>query len=333
MIGEQRLSADDAVASTWPRLAPDNQDRLHLVWSDEDAGDVRYLQLTSAGTIALPERVIFTGGDFRFRSLPVVAADAAGGLHIVLNEQRDTASAELFYLLLDAATGAVRIDATVITIDDSYLARYPSIGVDAQGLVTVVFQDQRLFDSGGEIEIFSRRLDPSRDDQNGDCADPDLLVIGERLVSTDDGNRNNHPAATIDTAGNLFASYYDSFSGQGGRGDLLFQLRDASGHILIPEQQLTTGRTATTTDSITLAFTATHGLTAYLVWTDDASGNPEVVLQVLNPDVDGDGLSGLEEWLQGTDYRDPDTDGGGRSDGQEVLEDGTDPLNGADDLP
>jgi hypothetical protein len=77
---------------------------------------------------------------------------------------------------------------------------------------------------------------------------------------------------------------------------------------------------------------AADGLTAYVVWTDDRFGSPEVVLRSVNPDVDGDGLSGLEEWLLGTDYRDPDSDGGGRGDGEEVN-DGTDPLNGADDLP
>ena len=50
-------------------------------------------------------------------------------------------------------------------------------------------------------------------------------------------------------------------------------------------------------------------------------------------DADLDGLSAREEGILGTDPSNPDTDGGGRTDGQEVLTDGTDPLDPADDLP
>ena len=52
-----------------------------------------------------------------------------------------------------------------------------------------------------------------------------------------------------------------------------------------------------------------------------------------DPDTDGDGLSdGAEVELHGTDPLDADTDDGGINDGAEVGA-GTNPLNGADDLP
>jgi parallel beta-helix repeat protein len=48
-----------------------------------------------------------------------------------------------------------------------------------------------------------------------------------------------------------------------------------------------------------------------------------------NEDPDGDDLTNLEEFQNGTDPNDDDTDGDGYSDGEEV-EEGTDPLNSAD---
>jgi len=48
-------------------------------------------------------------------------------------------------------------------------------------------------------------------------------------------------------------------------------------------------------------------------------------------DSDGDGLSDFQERYFWTDPRNPDTDWGGVNDGQEVLKDKTNPLNGEDD--
>ena len=49
-------------------------------------------------------------------------------------------------------------------------------------------------------------------------------------------------------------------------------------------------------------------------------------------DFDDDGLTNEDEADAGTDPSDPDTDGGGVNDGVEVNEDGTDPLDPADDV-
>jgi hypothetical protein len=49
------------------------------------------------------------------------------------------------------------------------------------------------------------------------------------------------------------------------------------------------------------------------------------------PDADGDRLSDAHEISLGTDPNNPDTDGGGRTDGDEVKTDGTDPLDPSDD--
>jgi hypothetical protein len=51
------------------------------------------------------------------------------------------------------------------------------------------------------------------------------------------------------------------------------------------------------------------------------------------PDMDGDALLDVEEAAIGTDALNPDTDGDGFDDGEEVLELGTDPLDPLDPTP
>jgi pseudolysin len=53
-------------------------------------------------------------------------------------------------------------------------------------------------------------------------------------------------------------------------------------------------------------------------------------------DIDGDGLTALQEYQQGTDHTESDTDNDGANDGDEINVHGTDPLNAdsdADDMP
>jgi hypothetical protein len=51
------------------------------------------------------------------------------------------------------------------------------------------------------------------------------------------------------------------------------------------------------------------------------------------PDMDGDALLDVEEAAIGTDALNPDTDGDGFEDGQEVILMGTDPLDPLDPTP
>ena len=71
----------------------------------------------------------------------------------------------------------------------------------------------------------------------------------------------------------------------------------------------------------------------YLKWAEKGDAEPPRRLEnsehvgfIESIDSDGDGLFDMLEWLYETDYRNPDTDGDGVPDGQEVLTDKTDPL-------
>lgn len=337
VVDDHLISTEDGVKSTHPRLALDGEGAVHAVWGDDEAGEVKYVKLNGDGTVAVAEKTVFSGGIFQFRSLPHVLAGADGRVHLAWSERKDTTEAEIFYALLDGQTGDVLIDVTRISPDDGKRSRNPAIGFAPGGEVSVIYQNTATDQGqGGLGEIILRRIDPQRDDQDGDPADIDVITtLTDAVLAPLPPNATaNHPAATADELGSLHVTYFDGFrggQGQPGRGDLMFQLVEANGQPLIPEQRLTQGKTATTPVAQGFGYSAVAGLTSYVAWTDDRSGVAEVLLEILNPDTDGDGLTNLEEWVLGTDPREEDTDGGGRSDGQEVREDGTDPLDGSDD--
>jgi len=86
--------------------------------------------------------------------------------------------------------------------------------------------------------------------------------------------------------------------------------------------------------SATLGFRSSYGSSAEHSRDDDGSVLPGLALTYhigfgtdpLDPDTDGDGLPDAEEIVLGSDPLDPDTDGDGLSDAEEVLL-GTDPLD------
>lgn len=331
LVEDQLLSSDDGVRSNHPRLAVDSRDRVHVVWSGEFVGEVHYARLNSDGTVAVPDRIIFSGGLEGFRILPTVAVDSNDNVHIAWSERRGTSDAEIFYAMLGGDTGATLIDSTVLTPDDGFRGRFPSVGIGPGDEVIVVFQDLLFQAIGGQTEIFMLRIDPGLDDQDGDAADLNQIrVLADTPITPNDGTKSNHPTATVDGQGNVRVTYYDNWSGFD-RGDLFFRLVDPNGVSLFPGQALTEGRTAVATTGFTLGFAAVDGPTSHVTWTDDAAGSPQVLLRILNPDTDRDGLSNGQERQLGTDPNNPDTDGGGRTDGEEVLIDGTDPLDPGDD--
>ncbi|MFQ5658069.1 MAG: PKD domain-containing protein, partial [Candidatus Methylomirabilales bacterium] len=271
------ISDDDGNFSNHPRIAVDSQGRTHVVWSDEDIGEIRYARLNSDGTVAV--RTILSGGEAKFRMLPTIAIDSNDDVHLAWSdEQEQLLDAEIFYAMLDGDTGAALIEPILVTPDDGFRGRFPSIAVGPGDVVTVVFQDLRFQGTGGQTEIFMLQLDPS----------PDLgevTVLSEILLTPDDGNRSNHPAAAVDAQGNVHFTYFERWN-PGQRGDVRLRVVDVSGTELIPVQDLTEGRTATTTTAFTQAFLAVDGPTTVVTWTDDREGSPQVLLQIINLESD-----------------------------------------------
>ncbi|MEM1178272.1 MAG: hypothetical protein AAGM22_08015 [Acidobacteriota bacterium] len=123
--GDTLISTPADTNSSIPRIAVDGLDRSHVVWADQDNGDVRYLRLGPAGAVEVAERGIVVGGSFRWRLQPTLDLDSNGHVHVSLSEQLGSLDAEVYYTMVDGGTGATLIAPTVVSVDDGTGSRFP----------------------------------------------------------------------------------------------------------------------------------------------------------------------------------------------------------------
>ncbi len=367
----------DAYATTvlfGGRLAVDGAGRVHIVYGVESilavpAPESQPGGLPGGGTLALRGLVapapgihlvqLDAGGSERFdrvvstdltfqdnfgfgevQSNTVAMAADLQGVHVALVGQPagGGGSPSLYYLLLDATTGAVRIAATDLLSGTSYAAGYPSLGLTANGEVAVVYEDLAAATPLADLafEVHTLRLDPSRDDQDGSPADPNALFVipPPRLLTFPDSAPSTHPRAVFDADGNIFMSYIDNLS-LFGQGDLFVRGSDPIGVNLVPRQAVTFDQSLDVNEPRTAAI-AFGAPSIYVAWTGrtEPDFDEHLFLLIANPDQDRDGLANRDERARGTDPYRADTDGDGMGDGFEVSY-GFDPLlaGGAGDDP
>ena len=150
---------------------------------------------------------------------PSVGIDSAGNTHVVWSEEEN----EIFYKMLDSGLNTL-IDQTPLTGGLGGARTRVAVGSDDR--VYVLSQD------GSTVKLF--RLDPSLDDQDGDAADP--LVLVELTAGVADGNvlfTPAHPAVVLDSADNLHIVFTEA-----GGGLLVYTKLDLDGNVLISETQI-----------------------------------------------------------------------------------------------
>jgi len=337
VVDDFLLSVDDSDKGDTPRLTVDSQDRVHLVWSETDRGEIQYARLEvdeiAQSVNVTISRTIFSAGEYRWYPAHTdLALDSDENVHVVWLDHRDTSAVELFYEMLDSDTGATLIDETVLTVNDGDDAQYPSISIGPGDEITVAFSDYRL----GTSEGFMMRINPALDAQEGSTAvASEIIVLPETPVTPDDGVASIVPTGNIDAQGNLHMTYFDpwdrSLWGDSYPADLHLLVTDPNG-AAIEDMALTPDASAVTNGTAwTRARVAASGITSYVVWTDDRFGNAEVVLQIVSPDRDSDGLVDAAELQTGTNPDDADSDNDGLLDGFEVTN-GFDPLVAGEQL-
>lgn len=178
---------------------------------------------------------------------PWAAIDAAGNAHIVWSEE----SSDIWYKMLDPGLNTL-IDQTNLT--GGFGDQRPHVVAAPDGSVYVVWQDD------GIMEFM--RLNPGLDDQNGDAADPAVLV--ELTAAIDDDTvlfDQSHADLAVDAAGDLHIGMHDAFGGP-----VVYQKIDRDGNVLIVETQV--GDTGFA-DHATVGIGLDSNGNVHLSWSDD----------------------------------------------------------------
>ena len=127
---------------------------------------------------------------------PDVAIDSNGNVHIAYCDYvGDRSSYEIFYTMLDN-NGSTLIDDTLISDYDDYKSKRPAIAVDSQDKVHIVWQDKRWNWQG---ELAYTKLDPYKDDRNGDAANEPTITLVDDKRLTDSDDADAHARIAIDS--------------------------------------------------------------------------------------------------------------------------------------
>jgi hypothetical protein len=168
---------------------------------------------TSGTTLVFGPEQISTGME---EETPVVAVDSQGNAHIVWSGL-DTYN--LFYKMMDR-DGTVLIGETNLNpcadCNESSHVRRPAIAVDNSDAVHIIFHGWSLYtdwqpetgfywsSSSGvtESEVIYTKINPYLDDRSGGPASPDIVVIPETIISSNDAVKGRAADIAFDPVNN-----------------------------------------------------------------------------------------------------------------------------------
>lgn len=270
-VGDTRISeGGDGLAAVHPRAAIDATGDLHVVWEDYCGPNVQYVKVDGDGGI-LNEPVLL-GGAGGCNDLPDIAVDSTSNVHIVFSNTGE----EVYYVMIDGASGDVLIDSTLLTVDDDLFATHATLGVDPDdNKVYVVFTAGTA--TGGE-EVLMVALDPSLDDQDGTAADPAIIGLSESLVSTGSPQFTWRAFSRFGFDRRMHVTYMDfnAATCQGTYGITHVHITTAGS--VLARQMLTTTGVSSSPGCDPVARLAPGG--DRIVWADNSPGTQEILSEI-----------------------------------------------------
>ncbi|MGA1867761.1 MAG: Ig-like domain-containing protein [bacterium] len=280
IIDDTALTPDDGIGSRHPRMAIDDQNNIHIVWS-EGGERILYKKIASDGSTLIKETAVNAGGGY-WRENPVIGVDSNRNVHIAWNDGASTSAFEIYYKMVDGLTGSTLIETTRITSDDENNSKRQSLLIDSKDQVIIIWQDTR----GSNTEVYFMKLDPRLDDQNGDMADINSIkIVEDTPITEDDGEKSNYPFATIGPFDNCHITWFEHWREDEMADDLHYMMVNNQGNINDSDISITEGSTAATTTDWTLGQVAVNGLDGHvhIVWCDIRDENYEIYYSSFPP--------------------------------------------------
>jgi hypothetical protein len=183
-VPDMRISnPSDGLPALNPAMANDGNGNLAIVWESGSGGPVEYVKVDPDGLLL--NGPVLLGGNGSGNDLPDVAIDTVGNVHVVYAHAGTTQATEVYYAMLDGATGAVRIAPTLLSVDDGLRAGNATVSVDrVDNRVYVVYKQATTMAGTGSEQVYLDALDPSLDDQDGSVADPAIIRLHETPVTS-----------------------------------------------------------------------------------------------------------------------------------------------------
>lgn len=209
-IREVEMPISTSGTALHPRIRGESSGNLHVVWENSGGGPLAYVKIDTDGNLLnglLAPLAI--GGTVPGAGLPDIDVDTNGHAHIVFGNTA-TMGNEVYYAMVDGATSAVLINATLLSLDDGLRAGSATVNVDSfDNTLYLVYKQAVTAGFLGVEEIFLVRLNPSLDDRNGDAADPLVLKVSEQQITNGEGLLQWHVSSRIGGDKRIHATYID----------------------------------------------------------------------------------------------------------------------------
>jgi len=138
IVDDLRLTFNDPEPSSFPKVANDLNNNVHIIWSGTDA--IHYTKLDSNGNTIVNDKSIIFGSGYS------LSTDQNGNVHIAWVGSANPGNSEIYYTKLNN-NGNIIISDKRLTFD-SGRSFFPAISVDVYNKINLVWHDNRTgFDS------------------------------------------------------------------------------------------------------------------------------------------------------------------------------------------
>jgi hypothetical protein len=202
------VSTESSSGSFHPTIMVDSLNNLHVVWHDytdyDNAGsdaDIFYKQWNSSNS-QWGDTVVVSTESSSNSFFPVIAVDSLDNLHLVWHDSTNYTGSDtdfdIFYKQWNSSNSQWG-DTVVVSTESSLGSEIPTIAVDNNNNLHVVWQDITDYDSAGnDTDIFYKQWNSSSS-QWGDT----------EVVSTESSSNSLHSIIAVDNYNNLHVVWQD----------------------------------------------------------------------------------------------------------------------------